>query len=144
VISISANIWDDDIFFEMNYEIFTNRYANIITTHPNFNKPICPNNSLTSPSKTILLSYKTEESTSYPLLYNLLTDGLELFDITPIQISMIKDELRQYYDAIGNNLLNCTIEIQNFGTNQELKVDIEKCEIVEKRMFIKTKNNKMI
>lgn len=142
VVSIMSNIWLDNIYFEMNLENFIKSYSNILTDRPNFNKPICPNNSLTSPSKTILLSYLTEEPTSFSLFYDLITDSLKLFDINQFEISNIKDELKLFYDAIGNNLLNCSIDVQNDGSNQKIKIDIEKLEVIEKKMFIKTKNNK--
>jgi hypothetical protein len=142
VVSIMSNISLDSIYFEMNLGNFIKSYASILTDHPNFNKPICPNNSLTSPSKTILLSYLTEEPTSFSLFYDLITDSLKLFDINPTEISNIKDELKLFYDGIGNNLLNCSIDFQNDGSNQKIKIDIEKLEVIEKKMFIKTKNNK--
>ena len=131
VVSIWANIAEGDIHFRKKYEIFTNSYSEIIVDHPNFND--VSNNSLVSPTKTIILSYLTAVPTSNSLIFYLITDSLKLFNILPSDIIAINEEFKKYYNMFGSGLLNCIVEVQNNEDYSKVFVNIEKYKLYENK-----------
>ena len=133
VVSIWANIAEGDIHFKKKYEIFTNSYSEIIVDHPNFND--VKNNSVISPTKTIILSYLTAVPTSYSFIFDLITDSLKLFNVLPSDIIAIKKEIELYYTMSGTELLNCIVEVQNYEDYRKVFVNIDKCKLIESKVI---------
>jgi hypothetical protein len=131
VVSIWANITEDDICFSKKYEIFTNSYSEIIVEHPNFND--VSNNTLVSPTKTIILSYLTAVPTSCSLIFDLITDSLKLFNVISTNIITILEEFKLYYKIVGKELLNCIIEVQNYEDYRKVFVNIEQYKLIDSK-----------